>query len=182
MAYVLEYYLIYKMKQNRIFSFPPIVSKNATGLILGSMPGNLSLRKNEYYAHPQNSFWKIIFSLFNEQFSPEYKNKISLIKQNNLAVWDVLEFCERSSSLDSDIKLHNAKTNDVAGLLNKQTKITKIYFNGQKAHQIFLKNIYRTSPDFFSNYELIVLPSTSPAHAKMSFDQKLQAWKSQLIL
>ena len=83
---------------NRISSFPPIVSNDAKILILGSVPGVKSLEMQEYYAHPQNKFWKIIFELFNENFSEDYLEKIKILKKNKIAVWDVIDSCERVGS------------------------------------------------------------------------------------
>lgn len=92
----------------RIFSFPPIVDSNSRILILGSIPGVKSLEKQQYYGHPQNKFWKIIFELLNEDFTGDYGEKIRMLKKHRIALWDVIDSCERKGSLDSEIKNEEA--------------------------------------------------------------------------
>ena len=83
---------------NRISSFPPIVFNDSKILILGSVPGVKSLEMQEYYAHPQNKFWRILFEQFNENFTENYVEKIKFLKKNKIAVWDVIDYCERVGS------------------------------------------------------------------------------------
>jgi hypoxanthine-DNA glycosylase len=85
----------------RIFSFPPIVSEKSKVLILGTMPGDRSLKLNQYYGHNGNNFWKIIFTICEEPFSPDYEKRKNVLLNNNLALWDVLQACEREGSSDS---------------------------------------------------------------------------------
>ena len=155
--------------ENRISSFPPIIDKNSKILILGSIPGKKSLEKQEYYGHPQNKFWKIIFELFNEEFSEDYTEKIKILKKNHIALWDVIDSCERKGSLDSEIK--NEEANPIFELLEKHQKISAIFCNGGKSfkvvHQILGKNY---------KIPVFLLPSTSPLHT-ISFDEKLEKWK-----
>ena len=89
---------------NRINSFPPIADEHSEILILGSVPGVKSLEMQQYYAHPQNQFWKILFHIFGEEFSTDYPQRIDLLKRYNIALWDVIESCERKGSLDTEIK------------------------------------------------------------------------------
>jgi hypoxanthine-DNA glycosylase len=84
----------------RISSFPPVISKRSKILILGSIPGAKSLEMRQYYAHPQNRFWKIIFELLNENFTTDYSEKIKILKKHHIALWDVIDSCERKGSLD----------------------------------------------------------------------------------
>jgi hypoxanthine-DNA glycosylase len=155
--------------ENRISSFPPIIDKNSKILILGSIPGVKSLEKQEYYGHPQNKFWKIIFELFDEEFSEDYTEKIKILKKNHIALWDVIDSCERKGSLDSEIK--NEEANPIFELLEKNTNIMAIFCNGGKSfknlHQILGKNF---------KIPIILLPSTSPLHT-ISFEKKLEQWK-----
>lgn len=153
---------------NRISSFPPIVSNDAKILILGSVPGVKSLEMQEYYAHPQNKFWKIIFELFNENFSEDYLEKIKILKKNKIAVWDVIDSCERVGSLDTTIK--NEESNDILQLLKKYQNIKTIFCNGGKSYQNLQKIVGK-------NFEIPIylLPSTSPLHT-ISFEKKLDAW------
>ena len=153
---------------NRISSFPPIVSNDAKILILGSVPGVKSLEMQEYYAHPQNKFWKIIFELFNENFSEDYLEKIKILKKNKIAVWDVIDSCERVGSLDTTIK--NEESNDILQLLKKYQNIKTIFCNGGKSYQNLQKIVGK-------NFEIPIylLPSTSPLRT-ISFEKKLDAW------
>jgi hypoxanthine-DNA glycosylase len=150
-----------------IFSFSPIINKNAQVLILGTMPGKESLRAGEYYAHPRNAFWKIMFELAGEDFSDNYAIRKRLLLNNNIALWDVLESCERVSSLDSDIR--DELPNDIISLLKKYPQIRTIFFNGQHAAKLFKKY----NPEIaLVKY---ILPSTSPAHA-VPFSRKAEQW------
>jgi hypoxanthine-DNA glycosylase len=156
-------------------SFEPIASPSATILILGTMPGIKSLELGQYYGHKQNNFWKILFTIFQENPTDNYQTKKGILLKNNIALWDVLKYCDRVGSLDSAIK--NEITNDFDTFLKQHPKIKTIFFNGQKAAAFFKKYI-KISDD----YKLITLPSTSPANASKSFDSKLSEWKIILEL
>lgn len=153
------------------FSFPPIASQDANILILGTMPGTKSLELNQYYGHNQNNFWKIMFHIFKEDFSNDYQTRKALLQKNNIALWDVLQFCDRVGSLDSAIK--NEIANDFETFLTKHPNIKTILFNGQKAAAFFKKYVPLTK-----EYHLITLPSTSPANAGKSFQSKLEEWSA----
>ena len=152
------------------FSFAPIANSDATVLILGTMPGTKSLELNQYYGHSQNNFWKFMFLIFNETFSTDYETRKSLLQKNNIAVWDVLQFCDRVGSLDSAIK--NEIANDFETFLKDHPTIKVILFNGQKAAAFFKKYV-----KLKKEYQLITLPSTSPANASISFRSKLEQWQ-----
>ncbi|MDL2142718.1 DNA-deoxyinosine glycosylase [Flavobacterium tructae] len=152
------------------FSFPPISNKDAVILILGTMPGTKSLELNQYYGHSQNNFWKFMFVILKEDLSTDYETRKALLQKNNIAVWDVLQHCDRIGSLDSAIK--NETPNDFETFLKQHPNITTILFNGQKAAAFFKKYV-----QLKKNYHLITLPSTSPANAGKSYESKLQEWK-----
>lgn len=152
------------------FSFAPIASNDATVLILGTMPGTKSLEIQQYYGHPQNNFWRFMFEILNEDFSKDYEIRKALLIKNNIALWDVLQFCERIGSLDSAIK--NEITNDFEQFLKQHPNIKTIFFNGQKAAAFFKKYV-----PLDNHYELITLPSTSPANASKTLESKLNEWK-----
>lgn len=152
------------------YSFAPISEKNATILILGTMPGEQSLALQQYYGHARNNFWKIIFTLFNQEISTDYQERIKLLKQNKIALWDVLEACERKGSLDSAIKMEVA--NDFKSFLKQHPDIKYIFFNGQKASLFFKKYVAVSD-----SYSFVTLPSTSPANAGKSFENKLNEWR-----
>lgn len=158
-----------------IHSFAPITTSAAHILILGSMPGKASLLAGQYYAHPQNGFWKIITTLLGAEEALSYDDRTELLTSHGIALWDVLKSCTRESSLDSDIVESSIVTNDFERFLNEHPQIDSIYFNGAKAEQAFGKYVL---PGIAASRQLHLqrLPSTSPAHASLSFSQKLDAW------
>jgi len=151
------------------FSFPPIASDKARILILGTMPGTKSLELNQYYGHNQNNFWKFMFAILKEDFSSDYEARKALVLKNQIAIWDVLQFCERVGSLDSAIK--NEIANDFEHFLDLHPNIETILFNGQKAAAFFNKYVHLKK-----EYQLITLPSTSPANAGTTYQSKLDQW------
>lgn len=155
---------------NRISSFPPVISKDSKILILGSVPGIKSLEMQEYYAHPQNKFWRILFELFNEDYTTDYAEKIDLLKKNKIAVWDVIDSCERKGSLDTEIK--NENHHNILQLLNDFPSIKVIFCNGQKSFRT-LEKILPDDPKI----PVFVLPSTSPAYT-IPYQQKLKDWSA----
>lgn len=158
--------------QNRISSFSPIIDKNSKILILGSIPGIKSLEKQQYYGHPQNKFWKIIFELFHEEFTEDYDQRIAVLKKNHVALWDVIDSCERKGSLDSEIK--NEEANQIPELLEQYPNIQAIFCNGGKSY----KNLQKILGKNF-RIPIYLLPSTSPLHT-ISFERKLEDWKKIL--
>ncbi|WP_288245040.1 DNA-deoxyinosine glycosylase [uncultured Chryseobacterium sp.] len=155
--------------QNRIFSFPPIIDDYSEIIILGSIPGVKSLEKQQYYGHPQNKFWKIIFELLDEEFTEDYDQRIQTLKKHHIALWDVIDSCERRGSLDSEIK--NEEANQIGELLENYPNIKAIFCNGGKSYKNAQKILGK-------NYKIPVflLPSTSPLHT-VSFEKKLEDWK-----
>jgi hypoxanthine-DNA glycosylase len=159
-------------------SFPPVGDADATLLILGSMPGKESLKQNQYYAHPQNAFWKIMGELVGAHPQLPYKERLHKLTAAHIALWDVLASCERESSLDTRIR--KEKANDFASFFAKHPHITHVFFNGAKAEQSFNKFVLkkRTLPPL--TYRR--LPSTSPAHAGLRFAEKLEVWRTAIDL
>ena len=151
------------------FSFNPIADKNAKILILGTMPGEQSIALNEYYGHKQNIFWKLLFTVFEIPFSHHYEDRQLLLLKNNMALWDVLQTCERKGSLDSAIK--KEIPNDFDAFFKTHQDINHIFFNGQKAASFFKKYVVLKTP-----IPITILPSTSPANAGKTFEQKLAEW------
>lgn len=162
------------MKSEIITSFCPIINKNSKVLILGSMPGGESLKKNEYYGFKRNQFWKLIFDIFNDSYildDVDYEKKKKVILDNNLALFDVLKSCKRKGSLDSNIK--NEEINDFKKLLSEYKNIKSICFNGNKSYDSFIKNVDK---NIYEGKDLIRLPSTSPAYT-ISYGEKFSKWK-----
>lgn len=154
------------------FSFAPIAPPGATLLILGTMPGTKSLELQQYYGHARNNFWRFMFEILEEDFSDDYQVRKALLIKNKIALWDVLQYCERIGSLDSAIK--NEITNDFEQFLKHHPDIRTIIFNGQKAAAFFKKHVILKKMD----YQFITMPSTSPANASKTFDSKLREWKA----
>jgi len=153
--------------------FPPIAGPDARTLILGSMPGVASLEAGQYYAFPRNAFWRIIGDLYAAGPEPDYPARLDILTNNQIALWDVIEACHRPGSLDSAIAREGMKTNNFKAFFERFSKINRVFFNGGKASDLFRK---RVLPDLTSKPECITLPSTSPAHASMSYAAKLEAW------
>jgi hypoxanthine-DNA glycosylase len=160
----------------RIHSFTPVADKHATTLILGSMPGKESLKQQQYYAHPQNAFWKIMGDLVGIHPALPYPQRLLALTAAHIALWDVLHTCEREGSLDSDIEQEEA--NDFAAFFARHPNITRVYFNGAKAEQSFKRFVLgkqKLPPLTFQR-----LPSTSPAHAGMRYEEKLKVWSEAI--
>jgi hypoxanthine-DNA glycosylase len=154
-----------------INSFPHFINSQTETLILGTMPGVASLQKKEYYAHKRNHFWKIMYTLFGSlPISEIFSEKIKLLQENRLGLWDVLENCERKGSLDVHIK--NQKENDFESLFKEFPRIEKIIFNGKESHRYFVKQFGQ-----IKGITYYVMPSTSPANT-MSFENKLKIWST----
>lgn len=161
-----------------VSSFAPIEGDFARVLILGSMPGVASLNASQYYAHPQNAFWKIMEAILDIPATADYDARIEALKRSNIALWDVVESCIRPGSLDAAIDMGTAKVNDIKALLQRHPVISCICFNGGIAEKIFKKRVLPWLGDYSIKY--IRLPSTSPAHASMAFDNKVMAWRAAI--
>lgn len=159
----------------RIHSFEPIADENAELLILGSMPGRASLAAGQYYAHGQNAFWRIISQLLQLDAASPYEVRVQTLKSSRIALWDVLHSCRRQGSLDAMIERDTQIANDFQTFFQTHNKITHVFFNGAKAEEYFLRHVLKNINN--NSISFTRLPSTSPAHATMSFEQKLRAWR-----
>ena len=160
----------------RVHSFEPIADASSRLLILGSMPGKASLQAGQYYAHPRNLFWTVIGSLLGIDPAAPYGQRVARLRDDGIALWDVLANSVRPGSLDADIQMSTAKVNDFVRFLTVHTAIERICFNGQKAAKIFSDRVSQDNID--NRIQLFTLPSTSPAHAAMRFDEKLELWRT----
>lgn len=153
-------------------SFEPVFTPEARVMIVGSMPSVKSLADAQYYAHPRNAFWPILFDVFEEVPTDDYEAKKALIRENGLALWDVARSCEREGSLDSAMR--DIAANDFAALYARCPHIHTVLCNGGTAHTLFVKS------GFAGTRRVIRMPSTSPAYT-MPYRNKLDVWKETLI-
>ena len=160
------------------YGFPAVSRKDARILILGSMPGVKSLEEQQYYAHPRNAFWPIMCELFNAEPIISYTKRKRLLIDNKIALWDVLKSCERKGSLDSNINNKTIEPNDFNTFFKNHQHIQAVFFNGGEAEKLFKKYILKELTGFQLEYHR--LPSTSPANAAKSRQQKMKEWKKQL--
>ena len=155
--------------------FPPIARADARVLVLGSLPGVRSLSEQQYYAHPQNAFWRIMDDVFG--VSGSYDRRCAGLLQQNIAVWDVLRSSERPGSLDADIRQETAAPNDFGEFFDTHPDIELIVFNGRKAEQMFCRLVAGVGR---YQHRRVGLPSTSPAYAAMPYQGKLKLWNAAL--
>jgi hypoxanthine-DNA glycosylase len=152
--------------------FPPVVAADTHTLILGSFPGEASLVATQYYAHPRNQFWRLLGAVLDEPL-PElaYEERLRRVLAHGIGVWDVLAACEREGSLDAAIR--HANPNDFASFRRHAPQLRKVCFNGKTSGRF--EPVIRAA-----GYATLVLPSSSPANAILSFDQKLRLWREIL--
>lgn len=160
----------------RLFGLPPIVSSNTQLLVLGSFPGAASLARQQYYAHPQNQFWRILQAILPSSpyadCAGSYENKSKWLLARGLGVWDVYASCERTGSLDTAIR--HAEVNDFAGLARQCPQLRAIAHNGGESFKHAQHGAVLGVP-------VHKLPSTSPANASWSFERKLAAWREVIV-
>lgn len=140
-------------------------------LLLGSLPGEESLRRSEYYAHPRNLLWPILAALFDEQLPGAYGDRLALVARHRIALWDVVGIGERHASSDATIRLH--QPNAIDRLLDEHPEICGLAFNGGTALRLFHRHFTRRP-----GLAYLALPSTSPAHARLGFVDKLARWQA----
>lgn len=155
----------------RCESFAPVYAPDARVLVIGSMPSVKSLADAQYYAHPRNAFWPILFEVFGVAPTNDYEAKKALIRAHGLALWDAAHTCEREGSLDSAMK--DVAYNDFAALYARCPAIHTVLCNGRTAHSLFLRS------GFAGTRNVLRMPSTSPAYT-MKYEKKLQIWKETL--
>jgi len=164
-----------------IRSFSPVSRKDSRVLILGTMPGKESLMKNEYYANPRNSFWRVIGTILSIDAKISYSDRKTALLNQGIALWDVLMTCTRDSSLDSDIVETSIICNDFIKFFASHPNIHKIFFNGAKAEILYAKHILPNLSDQHRRVSHIRLPSTSPANAGKTLNDKISEWRVIVI-
>ena len=161
------------MSASALVGLAPVIDPNTRILILGSFPGAASLAAQQYYAHPRNGLWPILSALTGEDLvSLPYAERLPRLLAHGFGLWDVLGACEREGSLDSAIR--NPAANDFARLHRLCPALETVGFNGQTSGKF--------APQFAAaGYRTVVLPSTSPAYAGLSFDEKLLQWRQLMM-
>ena len=163
----------------RIHGFEPLAAPGARVLVLGSMPSSASLAKHQYYAHPRNVFWPIMSSMFGIR-SLGYEERAREVTARGIAIWDVLSDCIRPGSLDSAIDERTAAANDFKVFFAQNPLIHQVFFNGAKAESMYVRRVLPKLDPASAAIPRERLPSTSPANAGMSFEEKLSAWRIAL--
>lgn len=154
---------------SQLSGLPPVIAPNTRVLILGSFPGAASLAAQQYYAHPRNALWPILSALTGEALAAlPYAERLPRLLAHGFGLWDVLGACEREGSLDSAIRKPAA--NDFQRLRELCPALETVGFNGQTSGKF--------APQFAAQgYRTVLLPSSSPALAALTFQQKLAAWR-----
>ena len=152
-----------------IHPIPPLFDKNSQILILGSFPSVKSRETNFFYGHPQNRFWKVLSSLFDEAVPQTVDEKRAFLLRNHIALWDVIGSCDIVGSSDASIR--NVTPNDLSIIL-RQADIKAIFVNGKSAYNNYVKYIKPVI-----GRSAICLPSTSPANAAWSLERLIETWK-----
>jgi hypoxanthine-DNA glycosylase len=160
----------------RVRSFAPVADGNPTRLILGSMPGVASLRAGQYYAHPRNLFWRILGELLGMPPGLPYAGRVEVLTASGIALWDVLQSCTRAGSMDADIEKGTIVPNDFSAFFARHPQVRRVYFNGSTAERYYYRHVLPGLTAGPQVYER--LPSTSPAHAAMSYADKLESWRA----
>lgn len=160
----------------RIYSFPPVIDERAQVLILGTAPSVKSLEHKQFYGHPQNFMWPILYRLFAETApDPIYENRLAFLKEHRLALWDVIESCEREGSLD--VKIKDEVPQKLPELIAKYPQLQCFAFNGSKAYDTFQK--FYKGHESFRNVTLFKLPSSSPIPTQKmrTLEDRVKAWR-----
>lgn len=170
------------MPDHFVESFPPLVGTQPRLLILGSMPGVASLRAAQYYAHPQNLFWRLLGEFIGFDPQSPYAERALRITQAGIAVWDVLAHCQREGSLDAAIQAKTARANDFADFFSTHPSIAHVCFNGAAAAQLYRRHVLAQLHNHPSALTLRYhpLPSSSPANASIPLAQKQAVWHQAL--
>lgn len=158
-------------------SFAPLVGRQPRALILGTLPGEEALRKQQYYGNPRNAFWGIMAELFGFSVELDYEQRVTQLLRNPIAVWDVIDSCLRPGSLDSSIETESIQPNGLVDFLQSHPTIIQLFFNGSRADQEFRRHILPLLGERLESLAMTRLPSTSPAMARLRPAEKLEQWR-----
>jgi TDG/mug DNA glycosylase family protein len=157
-------------------SFPAVSRPTAERLILGSLPGKRSLSAGQYYAQPQNAFWRIMGAICGAGPERQYSMRLEILKAHGIALWDVVASGIRPGSLDSAIDRGSVVANDFVAFFEAHSRIRLICFNGRAAADLYRTRVMPALPRCAARISSVILPSTSPAYAAMNFEEKLSRW------
>lgn len=149
--------------------FQPVYNQKSKILILGTFPSVKSRENHFYYGHPQNRFWRLMAELTKRELPANIEEKRKLLLENRIALWDVIQSCSITGSGDASIR--DVVPNNFMEIL-RESEIEKIYANGNKAYELYMKYIYSDT-----GREIEKLPSTSPANAGYSLERLKEKWK-----
>jgi hypoxanthine-DNA glycosylase len=155
--------------EGRIFSLDPVVDERTRVLVLGSMPGRVSLARGEYYAHPRNRFWPLMEVLTGVPVDAPYHERMKVLNNAGIGLWDVLGSCERMGSLDADIARSTERCNDIASLLDGCKSIRLVCCNGGKAYATYKSAIEPHIQGYvLARIDIKRMSSSSSANASFS--------------
>jgi double-stranded uracil-DNA glycosylase len=150
--------------------FPPVIRPDTRLLVLGSLPGAVSLAQQRYYAHKQNQFWRLIGAVIERDLVPlDYEARLEALLDAGIGLWDTVAAATRQGSLDADIRLHQAS--DLAALAAALPDLRAVGFNGATSARIGRRQL-----EGVTGLDLVDLPSSSPAYASLAFARKRDAW------
>lgn len=154
---------------------PPLWTPETHTLFIGTLPGEKSLERGQYYANPTNQFWQLLTEV-NGPCPVDYQERIQWLFQHGYGLWDVLSHADRQGSADADIQ--NPVANDFTRLEQELPSLQRLCFTSQKA--AFLFDSLVPPSDYLTRVEKIILPSPSAAYASISLMQKGKIWKMYL--
>lgn len=151
----------------------PVIGDDPAILVLGSSPSVISLERGEYYGNPRNHFWQIMERIAGVPADAPYAERIACLKRRRIALWDVIATCDRHASCDQSIR--NPRANDIAALLEDHPTIVCIALNGKVGATRWMRQLL---PDVMNrtHIRVVSLPSSSPANARLSLEEKAAAW------
>jgi double-stranded uracil-DNA glycosylase len=151
-------------------SFAPVVDAGTRILVLGSLPGEVSLRRAQYYAHPRNQFWRLMEPVIDARLIDRpYEARLAALLSAGVGLWDVIGSARRAGSLDTDIR--DSRANALPELVARLPSLRGVAFNGAKASELGRRQLGKSE-----RLTLISLPSSSPAYTA-AFDKKMLEWR-----
>ena len=160
------------MKEHIVHPFPPCFDKHSKILILGSFPSVKSREQMFFYGHPQNRFWIVVASVFDDEVPNTIPEKKKFLKKHHIALWDVIGSCDIEGSSDSSIE--NVEANNLSQILDN-ADILGVFVNGKTAEKY-----YKKYTEGKTGIKAVCLPSTSPANAAWSIERLSDIWRKEI--